>query len=125
MLVLLRPIFGGIFNIMEFIVSFGKVHKGLGIEFPTSQHTRGFIKNLFLPFISLRSIYSTMDLKGKHKKIYLALTAAYTACFFAWIALFVCGVINYGFIAFGWTAFFLNACILTSLRMDVRSSWHV
>lgn len=119
------PIFGGIFNIVEFIVSFGKVHKGLGIEFPTSQQTRGFIKNLFLPFISLHSIYSTLDLKGKHKKANLAIAAAYFTCFLGWIALFICGVINYGFIAFGWTAFFLNACILTSLRMDVRSKMGV
>jgi len=114
------PAFGGIFDAMEFIVSFGNVNKELGVEFPTSKHLVGFFKNLLVPFVALYSIYSAFDLKGKHRTVNLLLTGAYAFCHFSWIALFICGKINYGFIAFGWTAFFLNSCILTSLRMDVR-----
>lgn len=114
------PVFGGTFNLMEFIVSFGRVNKELGIEFPSSRQLLGFLKNLLVPFVALYSIYSTVDLKGKHTKVNALLTGAYALCHFVWIALFVCGTINHGFVAFGWSAFFLNACILTSLRMDVR-----
>lgn len=114
------PIFGGIFNIVEFIVSFGRVNEKLGIEFPTSKQVVGFFKNLLLPFLSLRSIYSSIDMKGNQTVVNLLLTGAYAICHFGWIALFACGTINYGFIAFGWSAFFLNAFILASLRMTIR-----
>ena len=127
----LRPVFGGIFNLIEFfvnliecivvaIVSFGRVNKELAIKFPSSRHILGFLKNLVLPFIALHSIYSTVDLKCKHTKVNALLTGAYALCHFGWIALFICGTINHGFVAFGWSAFFLNACIVTSLRTDVR-----
>lgn len=114
------PVFAGIFNIVEFIFSFGQVNKELGVTWPTNRHIFSFFKHLFVPFVALSSIYSTIDLKSKHKTVNMLLTGAYAVCHFAWIALFVCGTINYGFVAFGWTAFFVNACILTSLRMDVR-----
>jgi hypothetical protein len=35
--------------------------------------------------------------------------------------LFACGKINYGFVAFTWTVFFINACILISVRLEVRT----
>mmetsp|Transcript_5028 Transcript_5028/g.10975 ORF Transcript_5028/g.10975 Transcript_5028/m.10975 type:complete len:833 (+) Transcript_5028:111-2609(+) len=114
------PIFGGIFNIVEFIVSFGMVNKQLGIEFPTSKQVVGFFKNLLLPFLPLYSICSSIDMKGENARANMLLTVAYALCHVGWIALFICGTINYGFVAFGWSAFFLNACILTSVRMHVR-----
>lgn len=114
------PVFGGIFNIIEFIVSFGCVKKELGIEFPTGRHLLGFVKNLFVPFMAVHAIYSAMDIRGRHSKVNALVAATYALLHFSWIALFACGTINYGFIAFGWSAFFLNACIMTSLRMDFR-----
>ena len=105
---------------MEYIFSFGVVNKEL-VDFPTSKHFTGFLKNLLVPFIPLYQIYSAIDLKDKHKKVNMMLTGAYTVCHGCWIALFICGTINYGFVAFGWSAFFLNACMLTALRMDVRA----
>merc|ERR1712130_722523 len=61
---------------------------------------------------------------GNHRYIHRVLaTSVYTLLFLAWIALFICGTINKGFTAFAWTAFFANSCILTSLRMDVRSKF--
>ena len=119
------PIFGGIFNIIEYIASFGRVHEDLGINFPTRDVTMGFIKNLVLPFLSIRLIYEAIDLKGEHKLHNILAAITYAVCHVAWIALFICGTINYGFIAFGWTAFFLNACILTSLRMEFRTKFAI
>lgn len=119
------PVFGGIFDIFEFMFSFGKVHKGLGVSFPTRKHFVGFAKNLVAPFLSLRSTYSAIDLKDQHKVSNILATASYTACHCAWIALFICSTINDGFVAFAWSAFFINACILTYLRADFRGKYGI
>lgn len=114
------PLFGGIFNTFEFIFSFGAINEELGVSLPTSKQSTGFFKNLLFPFAAIFSIYGSIDLKGKHTKLNAVITGVYAICHVTWIALFVCGTINYGFIAFGWMVFFMNACILTTLRMDVR-----
>lgn len=117
------PVFGGIFNIFEFMVSLGNVHparKSKGMDLPSQEHVVGFFKNLFLPFVTLHSIYSTVDTKNQHVRTNAISTFFYFALFLAMIALFVCGVINHGFVALGWACFFTNACILTSLRLHVR-----
>lgn len=115
------PLFGGVFNIMEFILSFGRVREELGVKFPTSRQMTGFLKNIFLPFLAVFNIYSSIDIKHKHTQVNTMIAGAYAVCHVGWIALFACAGINNGFVAFGWTAFFLNACIITFLRMDVRS----
>lgn len=118
----LMPLCGGIFNIMEFIVSFGRVHEDLGVEFPTNGQVLGFFKNLLLPFLSVFSIYSSLT---GHTASSAIMAGTYAICHFSWIALFACGTINYGFIAFGWTAFFLNALILTFLRTEIRNKLRI
>lgn len=118
----LMPLFGGIFNIMEFIVSFGRVNEDLGVEFPTNKQVFGFLKNLLFPFLAVFSLYSSV---GNHTTINVMIAGTYAICHLCWIALFACGTINHGFIAFGWTAFFVNACILTSLRLDVRGKFRI
>eukprot|EP00979_Chaetoceros_neogracilis_P008315 scaffold1853_cov287-Chaetoceros_neogracile.AAC.17 len=117
------PVFGGILNIFEFIFSFGFVHpsrKENGMGFPTGAQSVEFVKGLLLPFMSLHAIYTAMDTKRNHRLSILLTTISYGVVFLAMIGLFICGVISNGFIAFGWTAFLLNACILTSLRVSVR-----
>jgi len=118
-------VFGGIFNIFEFIFSLGSVHeirKEKGMDLPTVEETTEFLKALFLPFVSLYKIYSSalIDPKQNYKFTNLLTTAVYATCFLLWIALFSCGLINNGFVAFAWTVFFINGCILTSLRMGFR-----
>merc|ERR1719356_980853 len=61
-----------------------------------------------------------MDPKQKQKYTNILATATYATCFLGWIALFSCGLINHGFVAFAWSLFFINGCILASLRMDFR-----
>mmetsp|Transcript_5612 Transcript_5612/g.13001 ORF Transcript_5612/g.13001 Transcript_5612/m.13001 type:complete len:820 (+) Transcript_5612:244-2703(+) len=116
---------GGVFNVIEWVLSFGHISKelqGFGVV-PDRREIAGFFFNLFLPFVSLHAIYAALD-PGNNRHIYRVLvTSVYTLLFLAWIALFICGTINKGFTAFAWTAFFVNSCILTSLRMDVRSKF--
>lgn len=117
------PLYGGIFNFMEALFSFGKIKpamKNEGIVTPAASEFVLIIKNLLLPFVAIHSIYSALDLKKKHAKFNLVMTAAYALLHFLWIALFACGAINYGFVAFAWMVFFINACILISIRHEVR-----
>jgi hypothetical protein len=119
------PVFGGIFNIFEFILSFGRVHearKEKGMDLPTGLQTMEFFKALFLPFVSMYKIYNSSVINPKQKlKIgNLMATAVYTICFIGWVALFVCGLINNGFVALAWSIFFVNGIILTTLRIQFR-----
>ena len=119
------PIFGGIFNVMEYIVSLGQVHdsrKEKGMDLPTKKQFLEFFKGLVFPFIPLRQIYSSgiVDPKHQNARTNLCMTAVYALCYVGWIALFICGTINHGFVALGWALFFINACILSVLRMHFR-----
>lgn len=122
------PVFGGVFDSVEFILSkidflfcVRRAENALPVAlFPATAQIIGFLKNLVFPFVSVYSICSSIDPQGEHIKVNLLRTFAYGVIHFVWIALFACGSINGGFTAFGWTAFFLNATILTSLRLNVR-----
>mmetsp|Transcript_20322 Transcript_20322/g.39118 ORF Transcript_20322/g.39118 Transcript_20322/m.39118 type:complete len:830 (-) Transcript_20322:178-2667(-) len=117
------PVYGGICNVMEVLFSFGNINKTLqasGLTAPTAQHFVGFAKNALFPFVTLYSVYSAIDLKGKNKVTNIIGTLSYAALHVGWIVLFICGTINYGFVALAWTMFFTNTCILISVRMTLR-----
>lgn len=118
------PLYGGVFNFIEAVFSLGKIHpimKEEGIVTPSVSEFGLLIKNLIFPFIPLYSIYTALDLKKKHAKYNMFMTTVFALLHFLWIALFGCGAINYGFVAFAWTVFFINACLLISVRLEVRS----
>merc|ERR1711939_967960 len=97
--------------------------KEKGMHLPTTEQVVEFFKALILPFLSLYQIYTSavIDPKQKDKIAHILTTAVYATCFIGWIVLFSFGVVNDGFVAFGWTAFLSNACILTSLRLKFRN----
>lgn len=118
------PLYGGIFNCMEAFFSGGSINpllKKEGIVTPSVSDVALLLKNLLFPFVPLYSVYSALDLKKKRGNFNTFMTAVYALFHFLWIALFGCGVINYGFVAFAWTVFFINACILISVRLEVRN----
>jgi len=121
------PIFGGIFNIFEYIFSLGCVHesrKEKGMHLPTSEQILEFVIALLLPFVSLFKIYTSAVIDPKQKNTFanIFMTIAYASCYIGWIVLFCFGAVNDGFVAFAWTLFFTNACILTALRMHFRNT---
>eukprot|EP00567_Pseudictyota_dubia_P013108 CAMPEP_0197435970 /NCGR_PEP_ID=MMETSP1175-20131217/3452_1 /TAXON_ID=1003142 /ORGANISM="Triceratium dubium, Strain CCMP147" /LENGTH=890 /DNA_ID=CAMNT_0042965125 /DNA_START=170 /DNA_END=2842 /DNA_ORIENTATION=+ len=116
------PVYGGIFNLFEYIVSLGGVHKERvirGMDLPSKFQAVEFFKGLFLPFLSLHRIL--FKLHPERKCYNLAVTMAYAFFFVAWIVLFCWVAVNPGFVALGWSAFFADAVILTSVRIEVRS----
>jgi BCCT, betaine/carnitine/choline family transporter len=55
------PVYGGVFNLLEFVASFGKVNAArveMGMHQPTRFQTVEFVKGLLIPFVSLRQILS-------------------------------------------------------------------
>jgi Cys-rich protein (TIGR01571 family) len=69
------------------------------------------------------SVYKVLTMLEKGRITKIALTLAYTACFGLWIALFASATINFGFVAFAFACFFINGCILTGIRMEVREKF--
>lgn len=120
------PLFGGIFNIFESMFSlfyfYNKSRKEKGIHIPTMAQVIQFFGALVFPFVPLYAIYSSaiIDPKQKNKLVNILTTSVYGLCFIAWVILFFLGSVNHGFVAFGWTLFVINACILTGLRMHFR-----
>jgi choline-glycine betaine transporter len=119
------PLFGGIFNIFEFVFALGlhnESRKEKGMHQPVVGDITYFLVALIFPFIPLYNIYTSdvIDPKQKNKWVSVLSTAVYAICFVAWIVMFGFGAVNRGFVAFGWTLFFANSFILASLRMHFR-----
>jgi len=122
------PIFGGIFNVIEWIVSFGSVHEKritLGMDKPTSSQVVGFFQGLLLPFILLHSALSLNDPRGLNKALNLVTSFVYFVLFVAWIVFYSLGYSNSGYSALGWVCFLLKACILTNVRLSLRRKFAI
>lgn len=117
------PVFGGVFNFVESFVSLGMVHKdrvNRGMHKPTPSQVSEFFIGLFLPPLSVYRILTHLQYSAIPK---LLLTATYVVFFMTWIAMFGSSAINFGFVAFGFLAFFLNGILLAVLRMEVREKY--
>ena len=115
--------FGGIFNIFEFIISLGSVHPERvekGMHLPTGFQITEFFIGLLLPFYSVLRICEGLEYDAKSK---YGNTFMYFTFFALWIILFALSGSSFGYVAFGFTCFFLNACILTPIRMGVREKY--
>lgn len=119
------PVFGGVFNIFETIISLGSVHPERverGMHMPTGYMVKEAFFALFLPMVSLNRIYGHLEYPVGWR---LLLTVTYGLSFAAMIAMFICGYINMGFVALGFVLFFSNACILTNARAAVREKFNL
>jgi len=114
---------GGIANVIEYCVSLGQVHEdrvARRMDKPTRFQVVEFFTGLFLPFYSLYRVLAALHYKPKSK---YGMTALYFSFHVMWIVFFGLTGKNKGFLAFGFTCFGMNACILTVARMDVRSRY--
>lgn len=114
---------GGIANVVEFCASLGRVHEervARGMDKPTMFQVVEFFTGLFLPFYSMYRVLVALDYKPKPK---YAMTGVYFSLYVMWIVLFGFTSENVGYKAFGFVCFFMNAVILTVVRMDVRTRY--
>lgn len=118
-------LFGGIADICEYIVSFGNPHEdrvAAGLHMPDSLQVKEFFIGLFLPFYSVYRILDKLQFGALSK---YTLTAAYFAFFVMWIVFAAFSVENFGYVAFSFTCFFLNACIVIYIRTLVRTLFNL
>jgi len=116
-------LFGGIANIVEYIVSLGMVHEeriAAGIDKPTVFQVREFFVGLLFPFYSLYRILVALEFSFPYK---VCLTATNFSFHVMWIVFCCLSQENFGYVAFGMACFFMNACILTYIRMVVRGRY--
>jgi BCCT, betaine/carnitine/choline family transporter len=84
------PIYGGIFNVMEYITSMGSVNKArveLAMHRPTSMQVVEFVRGLFVPFLSFRQILVETSPEAPFCNALLAVL--YMVCYLGWIALWI------------------------------------
>jgi BCCT, betaine/carnitine/choline family transporter len=84
------PIYGGIFNVMEYITSMGSVDKArieLAMHRPTSVQVVEFFRGLLLPFVSFYRIL--VEIYPGTPFCNAALAVSYMVCYLEWIALWI------------------------------------
>ena len=119
----IMPVFGGIFNIFEFVVSFGRVHPDRiekRMDFPSGFQVREFFIGMVAPFWSYYRCMSAFGGEVYSPGLKAFLTMIYAVLYLGWILFFIFSYVNDGFVAFGFAAFFINACLLCGLRLEVR-----
>jgi len=121
-----HPVYGGVFNIFEWLLSFGNIdsrHKANGIDSPTSSHWAEFFKALLFPFYSYYVVTSSLDSRSRKTVWTIIQTIVFAALFILWIALFASTNAQPGIKAFAWSAFIAFAIMLTNLRSSVRARY--
>jgi hypothetical protein len=118
------PVYGGIFNIFEWIFSAGSVNPKRverGMHMPTQFHVVEFFKALFVPFISF---YQILNAAYPKNKVTNALnTVIYGFTFVTWVALFAAYGANKALLAWGWSMLFCHAAILGAVRNGFRGRY--
>lgn len=120
------PVYGGIFNIMEFASTFGNVHKSrieLGIDVPTSPQCIEFIRGLLVPFISM---YQVLSFAYPTRLCVNAVAASvYGLCYIGWITMFSLSRSHPGLLAWASTSFFVCGALMGKIRSRFRSKYNI
>ena len=118
------PVYGGIFNAIEYAVSMGKVHPARverGMDRPRSQEVIEFFKGLVVPFWSYYVFTSKFYTRPHQRYTNIISSVVYAVCFFSWIALFIATSSVTPLRAWGWIAYFVNGTMLGAVKVDFRN----
>jgi hypothetical protein len=113
------PIFAGVFDIFEYLVSLGSVHpvRKEFMPLPTAKDFFDFVVAAVFPFVPLYQIYTKFSPKESAKTSNMVGAGIYGAIFIMWVALAACvGVVSHGLRGFVWCLLLFNGCILAVLR---------
>jgi hypothetical protein len=118
------PIYGGIFNAVEYAASLGDVHPvrvELGMDLPRTVEVFEFFKGMFLPFLSFYQVVSGFYDKPNQRVTNILSAFLYGVFYFTSIALFISVSAVSPLRAWGWVAYFINAIMLASVKIDFRT----
>ena len=112
------PIFGGLWNVFEHIVSLGRVHESRAdlMPLPTGQEVMDFFVATVLPFIPLYKLYCQFSPKEADQNGNKIGAVLYGAGHILWVVLFACTGVSRGLRGFAWIVLLWNGCILSTLR---------
>eukprot|EP00542_Grammatophora_oceanica_P014072 CAMPEP_0194035190 /NCGR_PEP_ID=MMETSP0009_2-20130614/7648_1 /TAXON_ID=210454 /ORGANISM="Grammatophora oceanica, Strain CCMP 410" /LENGTH=917 /DNA_ID=CAMNT_0038676457 /DNA_START=171 /DNA_END=2924 /DNA_ORIENTATION=- len=117
------PVYGGVFNVFEYLFSMGRVHEqriACGMDLPTAYQVTEFFYGLFVPFIPLAQVMWVLRPKPKQRLWNHITVWAYGIFHITWVVLFILTNTASGLRAFGWSALFINAVILTNVKTTFR-----
>jgi choline-glycine betaine transporter len=122
------PVFGGIFNVGEFLCSGGRVHeerKAKHMDLPHGSQLKEFFIGLVAPFWSVYRIRNLMYPKPSSRVANIFTTVWTALLFFAWVSLFGAMAANRGFAGFAWACFFSFGILVQCLRSSVRGRFNL
>jgi BCCT, betaine/carnitine/choline family transporter len=120
------PIYGGVFNCMEYMFSLGEVNPirvKLGMDRPSRFHQVEFVRGLALPFIALKQVL--MSAYPANRKLNTAVAALYGLCYACWVGLFL---VSFSVPALGELSmifFLMTGVILGMVRSGFRERYHL
>jgi len=112
------PVWGGVFNVFEWMISLGCVHpsrKNL-MPFPPMKLCVDFVIATIVPFVPLFQLYNKFSPKQSQRTGNMIGAAIYGALHILWIALFASMAASRGMRGFAWCVWLFNGCILSVLR---------
>ena len=120
-------IFGGIFDVMEYALSFGMYdeERTKTSPRPSGADFMNFLVATLFPFVPLYKVYSFLNPKASDKNYNVMMTLFYACCFYLWIALFASMSVTRGLRAFAWCALMTCGCVLCTVRSNVRARFGI
>jgi BCCT, betaine/carnitine/choline family transporter len=119
------PVYGGVLNIVEYLMSWGKVHPSrvaLGMHEPTRFQVVEFMKGLCVPFVSMNQVLASTYPQNPKTNIFV--NTLYTVCYVGWVILLVARVTHPGLISLRWTSFIVAGFILGKVRAGFRARYN-
>jgi choline-glycine betaine transporter len=121
------PLFGGVWNYVEYAISMGTIHPKL-IDYtplPTKDVLFALAKGL-IPMWSYYEVTAKLDNKNKTPYFTIFKTLVVTAFFFGWIICWaIPGNTEKGMNAFGWLFYNAMAIMVAVLRYEVRARHNI
>jgi len=120
------PIYGGIFNICEWLASLGAVNDKrieLGMDKPTTFHVVEFFKGMLCAPFSLWQVLSVTYPRNVNKNKMTVFF--YGLLFYSWIGLFAAYGKYGGLLGWAWTVFFSTGTMLGAIRGGFRSRFNL
>jgi uncharacterized membrane protein len=120
------PVYGGIFNVVEFGASFGKVNTArveMGMHQPTRLQILEFVKGLLIPFVSLRQILQSTY--PENPKTNATVVICYAVIYFSGMTTLLASRIYPGLAGFATTFCILAGGSLGLIRAGFRSRYNL
>jgi hypothetical protein len=120
------PIYGGLFNVMEYAASLGQVNKhrvARHMHLPTSQQVEECVRATIVPFYSLFMVLNAAYPRNTVKN--LTCVICYALAFTGWVGCFAASSKYAGLVGWGWSLYFAAAIMLGAIRGGFRGRYNI